>query len=203
MLFISCTSTYKYDFNNPSNEILEKNKEIAVSVSEDGFYGSDIYNGSGRTLSNTIRQQLKKYSSNIVITKDKETLKEKATELAEGKCEDLAGSTTSGNTTTTVSIDRKATTCKDSYRVKYHVCDCASQPYEVKNVREARYRTKGDSGNDIAVYCINPADEPPGRTQVKGFDATQCESSNSTPECGFSNILIEGYYRRNIKNNDF
>ena len=76
LLFISCTSTYKYDFNNPSNEILEKNKEIAVSVSEDGFYGSDIYNGSGRTLSNTIRQQLKKYSSNIVITKDKETLKD-------------------------------------------------------------------------------------------------------------------------------
>ena len=48
LLFISCTSTYKYDFNNPSNEILEKNKEIAVSVSEDSFYGSDIYNGSGR-----------------------------------------------------------------------------------------------------------------------------------------------------------
>ena len=74
--FVSCTSTYKYDFNNPSNETLEKNKEIAVSVSEDGSYGSDIYNGSGRTLSNTIRQQLKKYSSNVVILKNNETLKD-------------------------------------------------------------------------------------------------------------------------------
>ena len=76
LLFISCTSTYKYDINNPSKEILEKNKEIAVSVSEDGSYGSDIYNGSGRTLSNTIRQQLKKYSSNVVILKNNETLKD-------------------------------------------------------------------------------------------------------------------------------
>ena len=72
--FVSCTSTYKYDFNNPSNETLEKNKEIAVSVSEDGSYGSDIYNGSGRTLSKTIRQQLKEYSSNVVVLKNNETL---------------------------------------------------------------------------------------------------------------------------------
>lgn len=99
----------------------------------------------------------------------------------------------------TATISNKA--CTDAFRVKYKVCDCAAQPYEVKNVREAKYKTKGDDGDDIAVYCINPADEPPGKTQVKGFDATQCESSNSTPECGFSNILIEGYYRRNIKNN--
>lgn len=76
LLFISCSSTYKYDFNNPSNEILEKNKEIAVSVSEDGSYGSDVYNGSGRTLSNTIRQELKKYSSNVVVLKNNETLKD-------------------------------------------------------------------------------------------------------------------------------
>lgn len=71
--FVSCTSTYKYDFNNPSNETLKKNKEIAVSVSEDGSYGSDIYNGSGRTLSKTIRQQLKEYSSNVVVLKNNET----------------------------------------------------------------------------------------------------------------------------------
>lgn len=131
---------------------------------------------------------------------DKSSLKAEAKKNAEAKCDALAGTTTSGNKTTTVSVT-KSTSCKDSYRVKYNVCDCASQPYEVKNVREAKYKTKGDDGDDIAVYCINPADEPPGKTQVKGFDATQCESSNSTPECGFSNILIEGYYRRNIQQN--
>ena len=131
---------------------------------------------------------------------DKSSLKAEAKKNAEAKCDALAGTTTSGNKTTTVTVT-KSTSCKDSYRVKYNVCDCASQPYEVKNVREAKYKTKGDAGDDIAAYCINPADEPPGLSQVKVFDATQCESSNSTPECGFSNILIEGYYRRNIKHN--
>ena len=76
LLFISCTSTYKYDFNNPSNKALEKNKEIAVSVSDDGSYGSNIYNGSGRTLSNSIKQQVKKYSSNVIVLKNNETLKD-------------------------------------------------------------------------------------------------------------------------------
>lgn len=132
---------------------------------------------------------------------DKQTLKDAATKTAETACADKAGTTISGEYKTVVEVGSKSTDCDDSYRVKYNVCDCAAQPYEVKNVREAKYKTKGDDGDDIAVYCINPADEPPGKTQVKGFDATQCESSNSTPECGFSNILIEGYYRRNIKNN--
>lgn len=132
---------------------------------------------------------------------DKTTLEAKATETAEAACTAKAGTTRDGDYRTTVTVTSKFTSCSDSYRVKYKVCDCVSQPYEVKNVREAKYKTKGDDGDDIAVYCINPADEPPGKTQVKGFDATQCESSNSTPECGFSNILIEGYYRRNIKNN--
>ena len=62
------------DFDKTMFFKVEKNKEIAVSVSEDGSYGSDIYNGSGRTLSKTIRQQLKEYSSNVVVLKNNETL---------------------------------------------------------------------------------------------------------------------------------
>ena len=76
LFFIACSSTYKYDFNNPSNEMLEKNKEIAVSVSKDGHYDSEVYTGSGQILSDTVRQELKKYSSNVIILKNTETLKD-------------------------------------------------------------------------------------------------------------------------------
>ena len=75
-LFTGCQSTYKYDINNPSKNALEKEKAMAIAVSEDGFYGSDIYNGSGRALSNAIRQHLKKYTSNAIILKKNETLKD-------------------------------------------------------------------------------------------------------------------------------
>lgn len=76
IIFVSCTSTYKYDFNNPSEEILEINKNIAITVSEDGAYGNDVYTGSGRKVSNTIRIELKKYTTNIEILKDKVSLKD-------------------------------------------------------------------------------------------------------------------------------
>ena len=76
LLFISCQSTYKYDINNPSRVPLEKEKAMAIAVSEDGSYGSDIYNGSGRVLANAIRQQLKRYTSNAIILKNNETLKD-------------------------------------------------------------------------------------------------------------------------------
>lgn len=76
LLFIGCQSTYKYDINNPYKGALEKEKAMAIAVSEDGSYGSDIYNGSGRVLSNAIRQQLKRYTSNAIILKNNETLKD-------------------------------------------------------------------------------------------------------------------------------
>ena len=76
LLFISCQSTYKYDINNPSRVPLEKETAMAIAVSEDGSYGSDIYNGSGRVLSNAIRQQLKRYTSNAIILKNNESLKD-------------------------------------------------------------------------------------------------------------------------------
>lgn len=110
-------------------------------------------------------------------------------------------STCSGYSGDNIKTTLSTPSCEKNYRVKYNVCDCAPNPYLVKNVREAQYTTKGDTGNSIAVYCINPADEPPGKSQVNTFDATQCVSSNSTPECGFANILIEGYYRSVIKGN--
>lgn len=76
LIFLSCQSTYKYDINNPSRGPLEKEKSMAISVCEDGSYGSDSYNGSGRVLSNAIRQELKKYTSNAIILKNNESLKD-------------------------------------------------------------------------------------------------------------------------------
>ena len=73
-LFISCTSTYKSDINNPSDELLLKNKSIAIATSEDGYYGSDVYTGSGKALSTIIKRELKPYSNNIRCFDDKEII---------------------------------------------------------------------------------------------------------------------------------
>lgn len=56
LLFISCTSTYKYDFSELKDTKLEKQKSIAITVSEDGTYSNDVYSGSGRILSNIIKK---------------------------------------------------------------------------------------------------------------------------------------------------
>ena len=76
LVFIGCTSTYKYNVNNPVDEKLASNKNVAITVSEDGFYGSNFYAGSGRTLSNVIKQEMKPYSSKVMILKNYETLDE-------------------------------------------------------------------------------------------------------------------------------
>lgn len=49
------------------------------------------------------------------------------------------------------------------------------------------------------AYCINPSDPFPNTGENnysvdKNFDATKCESSYSTVDCGYANILIEGAY---------
>lgn len=74
LLLVSCTSTYKYDFSNLGDNLLEKDKSIAISVSEDGSYGSDVYDGSGRKLSNVIKKTLQPYSKNVTIAKRNETI---------------------------------------------------------------------------------------------------------------------------------
>ena len=68
---LGCTSTYEYQTNNPTTTKLEKNKIVAIATSEDGFYGSDIYEGSGKILSMVVRQQIKIYSSKVTILENK------------------------------------------------------------------------------------------------------------------------------------
>ncbi|MGI5055715.1 DUF4823 domain-containing protein [Treponema socranskii] len=74
MMLISCTSTYRYSINNPSDKKLERNKIIAIATSEDGLYGSDIYTGSGRILSHIIKKELITYSSKTIIFENKESI---------------------------------------------------------------------------------------------------------------------------------
>ena len=73
VVFCGCTSTYKYDLddNTPS---LEQNKSIAIAVSDDGSYGSDVYTGSGRTLSNEIKLALKPYANRATILRNMSVL---------------------------------------------------------------------------------------------------------------------------------
>ncbi len=74
LLLSSCTSAYKSEYKNSNSEKLEKNKKIAIAVSEDGAYGSDVYSGSGKILSKRIKQKLENYSSDVNIFKNNETL---------------------------------------------------------------------------------------------------------------------------------
>lgn len=85
-------------------------------------------------------------------------------------------------------------TCNLTYRIKYPVCQCIPSEYHVQGVREAKYSTV----DGIPVYCINPAHEGPSTSGAITYkvDATECASSNSTVDCGYANIMIEGYYRR-------
>ena len=138
---------------------------------------------------------------NCASESDYENLKKEAEDEAKDECADYASETTDGNKKTTISVVSDTTTCEATHRNTWQSCKCGYKKRLVKGVREAKYVTTGDKGDNIDIYCINPGDEPPGKSQVEAFDATQCESSNSTPECGFSNILIEGYYRRDILNN--
>ena len=72
--FTGCMSTYRYDFSDTQDIYLDKNRKIAVSVSEDGYYGDDIYKGSGIFLSNCIRTEVSKYSSKALVLRKKVSL---------------------------------------------------------------------------------------------------------------------------------
>lgn len=96
--------------------------------------------------------------------------------------------------------------CTSYFRTEWteYTCDLTVKPYEVQGIRDFMYTTKGDlhkdgTRNDIAIYCVTPDDRPLVKANVYEVDATKCESSNSTADCGFSNIMIEGYYRAYYK----
>ena len=73
--FAGCTSTYQYDFDENSAP-LEQDKNIAIAVSNDGFYGTDVYAGSGRTLSNEIKIALKPYANKSTIVRNLASLED-------------------------------------------------------------------------------------------------------------------------------
>ena len=94
---------------------------------------------------------------------------------------------------------------KTAYQVTYPMYTCKSQKYLVKNMREAKYYVTSKSGDKVDVYCVNPADEAPNDTTGANeypIEVSSCESSNSTADCGYANIMIEGRYRYDIEKND-
>ncbi len=105
----------------------------------------------------------------------------------------------------TVTSATVGTIAKTAYQVTYPMYICKSQKYLVKNMREAKYYIKNNKGENIDVYCINPEHEAPndvtGANEIP-IEVSSCENSFSTPDCGYANIMIEGYYRKNIKNNN-
>ena len=103
--------------------------------------------------------------------------------------------------------------CADSYKDKDNYECTSSTVFQVncpnykctpvKKVVEgwcnATFKIKG-TGEE--AYCVNPSDKfpngIPNNYQSQKFDPSTCKSSNSTPDCGFANILIEAaYYNQN------
>lgn len=87
-----------------------------------------------------------------------------------------------------------------TYKVVYNTCDCIIKDDYVtqSTLYNAKFSTIGDSGNRIPAYCVSPALANAGSSNVYTVDATQCESSNSTRDCGYANIMIEGEYRNRV-----
>ena len=69
IMLAACTSTYKYDFNNPSDKPLEMGKRIAVTGCDDGVYKakSEVYEGSGMTVVKAVQSNLIPFSDNVVV----------------------------------------------------------------------------------------------------------------------------------------
>ena len=80
LLLSSCSTTYSYDTYNPDNIRLSKGKNVAIATSDDGFYGTDIYFGSGLSVSKIIRQFLREYCGKCDIFSDKEKIQDFTTE---------------------------------------------------------------------------------------------------------------------------
>lgn len=98
----------------------------------------------------------------------------------------------------------ESVTCEPyTYKVVYNTCDCVTIPdyVTVTSLYQAKFTTIGEKNNNIPVYCVSPSLANAGSSNVYTVDATQCESSNSTKDCGYANIMIEGYYRSEILGN--
>jgi hypothetical protein len=74
MVFAGCTSTYKFDNEKYADYPMEKGKSYYIATSEDGFYNTEVYTGSGRTVSSIIKQQLQKYAAKTTVFRDRKTI---------------------------------------------------------------------------------------------------------------------------------
>ena len=96
-------------------------------------------------------------------------------------------------------LDTVNTDCDTTYGVKYDVDICTSAKVKTSNYICQKKYQMNIGGNIVDAYCINPeyasaGDVLPDET----FDVTTCETSISTRNCGFANILIEGYLRKEL-----
>lgn len=82
------------------------------------------------------------------------------------------------------------------YYVRCPIYACNPVEQTVEGWCNATFKVNGDD-----AYCVNPSDKfpngIPNNYQTQPFDPTTCKSSNSTPDCGFANILIEAEYYSN------
>ena len=89
--------------------------------------------------------------------------------------------------------------CDITYGIEYDVDICTSNKVKTSNyVCQKEYSMYID-GNRVDAYCINPEMGTAGKVAIDDtFDVTTCDTSLSTINCGFANILIEGYLRKEI-----
>lgn len=88
------------------------------------------------------------------------------------------------------------------WKVQYPVytCDASTGARgSIDSIYDFEHQTKGDFGDYISAYCVNPDEAVPKSTNVYQIDATKCKNSYSTVDCGFANIMIEGNYRSKIQ----
>ena len=89
--------------------------------------------------------------------------------------------------------------CDTKYGVQYDVDVCTKAKVKTSNyVCQKKYLMNID-GNLVDAYCVNPEYATAGDVEPDdSFDVTTCETSISTKNCGFANILIEGYLRKEL-----
>ena len=91
--------------------------------------------------------------------------------------------------------------CDTQYRVTYSIDYCNSSAVKTtNNVCQKQFKIKPKGSNQVYdAYCVNPDYKTStGIVWDQLFDATTCATSRSTRNCGYANILIEGYLRKEM-----
>ena len=164
---------------------------LTTDVDKDGVY--DEEDGDKRSCA---ARKFSTWSGSTSITLDGKDTGECADASMKPSTADATAACKAAYPNRTVTSASVGTIEKTQYQVTYPMYICKSQKYKVRNMREAKYYIKNSAGEKIDVYCVNPADEAPNDTTGANeypIEVSNCESSNSTPDCGYANIMIEGY----------